>query len=373
MRLAYVCYLSTLALSGVTRKLDAQVAAWRELGNDARLHVLVPARGAEHVRLLELEASGASIVTFESSLGRLVATRDLARRVNREAPDVVHLRYDIFAPPLPLLLRRDLLLVVDIQTNESEFRHRRMTARAYNALQRGLVKARATGVTVVSSELCEAWDSARKPCLVVANGYDLNAARLLPVPATERPRLVILGAVAPWHGADKVVALARLLPEMDVDIVGRTTDLLSGAPANVTFHGELTREQYEPILARADVGIGTLALHRNAMNEASPLKVREYLAYGLPAVIAYADTDFPSPTPFLLQLPNAEDSIDAAVAERVREFVSFWRGRRVQRDAVAHLDIRVKEVKRLEFMEELLRARGAGIRHRSVPQRRGRA
>lgn len=371
MRLAYVCYLSTLAESGVTRKLEAQVAAWRHAGHDVRFHILVPVGGAAPARLLELEARGASVVTFASPARRLLATRELARRVARDAPDVVHMRYDLFAPPLPLLLR-DLPLVVDVNTDDrAEFRHRNGTAQAYNAVHRRLVIARASGFVVVARELREAFVSTGKPCIVVSNGYDLRAARTLPPPANERPRLVFLGEPAPWQGADKLVELARLLPDVDVEVIGYSAVALPAAPGNVTCHGVLTREEFEPILARSDAAVGTLALHRKEMNEASPLKLREYLAYGLPAVVAYDDTDFPAPTPFLLRLRNAEDSIRLDSAQRVREFVASWRGRRVARDAIAHLDIRLKEAERLEFMEMLVRARRLGVRQRD-PRRRGR-
>jgi glycosyltransferase involved in cell wall biosynthesis len=355
MRLAYACYLSTIDESGVMRKLESQVAVWRDAGHDTRLHILVPESGATRDRRLGLEASGTSIVTFGSNVGRLMATHELARGVRRQAPDLVHMRYDIFAPPLPLLFPRDLPLVVDVQTDDrGEYRHRRRAARAYNAVQRRLVMKRASGVVAAAGGLLEAWVSTGKPCIVVSNGYDFGAVRPLPAPANERPRLVFLGKTAPWQGADKLVALARLLPDMDIHIVGFTADRFQDPPANVTFYGVLKRAEYEPVLARADAAIGSLALHRNAMTEASPLKVREYLAYGLPTVIAYDDTDFPAPMPFLLQLPNTEHSIDGGAAERVREFLALWRGRRVPRDAVAHLDIRVKEATRLEFMESLV-------------------
>ena len=58
-------------------------------------------------------------------------------------------------------------------------------------------------------------------------------------------------------------------------------------------------------MSAADVAIGTLSLHTKQMEEACPLKVREYLAWGLPVIIGYKDTEFPAPdTAFLLQLPN---------------------------------------------------------------------
>jgi len=46
---------------------------------------------------------------------------------------------------------------------------------------------------------------------------------------------------------------------------------------------------------RADVAIGALATYRKGMKETSTLKVREYLAYGLPVILDHHDPDFFEP------------------------------------------------------------------------------
>jgi hypothetical protein len=88
------------------------------------------------------------------------------------------------------------------------------------------------------------------------------------------------------------------------------------------------------------------------MQEACPLKTREYLAYGLPVVIGYKDTDFPRGEDFLLQLPNREDNVRQELPA-IREFVLRWKGKRVPRDAIAHIDGVTKELARLEFFSSL--------------------
>ena len=88
------------------------------------------------------------------------------------------------------------------------------------------------------------------------------------------------------------------------------------------------------------------------MNEASTLKVREYLTAGLPVIMSHRDTDFPDGAPFILELPNRPDAVvthQAAIAE----FVAAWKGRRVPRSEVAHLDLEAKEAARLRFLEQL--------------------
>jgi len=157
----------------------------------------------------------------------------------------------------------------------------------------------------------------------------------------------------PWHGLDKVLKLAEAKKDWVFHLIGAVSEG-KHFPANVIMHGELPRLEYEKVFAQVDCGIGTLALHRKRSNEGSVLKVREYLAYGLPVIIGYRDTDFPKGADFILELPNTEDNVMSNI-QLIENFVSIWRGKRVPRDEIQHLDYRVKEVQRLSFFEEVLK------------------
>jgi hypothetical protein len=115
----------------------------------------------------------------------------------------------------------------------------------------------------------------------------------------------------------------------------------------------MSPSDYAPLLAHADVAIGTLALYRKDMGEASSLKVREYLARGIPTIVGYADTDFPEAPPFILRIPNAPDAVRTSMPD-IRAFVERSLGTRVPREAVAHLDVSVKEAARLAFLREVV-------------------
>jgi hypothetical protein len=99
----------------------------------------------------------------------------------------------------------------------------------------------------------------------------------------------------------------------------------------------------------AIAALGSLALYKNGMHEACPLKVREYLALGLPVIGACADTDIPDDAHYYLRLPNDAAPL-APHRDAIAAFIEHWRGRRVAREAVAHLDTSVKEAARLAFM-----------------------
>ena len=97
--------------------------------------------------------------------------------------------------------------------------------------------------------------------------------------------------------------LAHNFDMWSFDIIGYSSSDFMDIPNNVTFHGILTSDDYKKILSESDVAIGSLSLHINNMNEACTLKVREYLAFGIPTIIGYKDSDFPGSVPFLLELP----------------------------------------------------------------------
>lgn len=71
-----------------------------------------------------------------------------------------------------------------------------------------------------------------------------------------------------------------------------------------------------------NLGIGTLALYKKNMNEASVLKVREYVSRGIPFIKAYYDTDIdniPELSPFYLNFPNNDSLIDV---NKIIEFLT---------------------------------------------------
>jgi glycosyltransferase involved in cell wall biosynthesis len=122
---------------------------------------------------------------------------------------------------------------------------------------------------------------------------------------------------------------------------------------NIIYYGHLEYDEYVKYMERADVAIGTLALHRKGMNEASPLKVREYLAHGIPVIIGYDDTDFPCNVSFILRISNDEKNT-IKEADAINEFVLDWRGKRINRKEILAIDNKGKEKERTKFFEAVL-------------------
>lgn len=356
MKVAVLLHWNEGETSGVFKKVVSQIRAWECQGIIVSLHII--SRNS-HLGVWQ-QHLGKTPITFHVYRGlasRLKAWRDAVKAAKAQQPDVVYHRYDIYMPYLEVL-SRNTSLVLEINTDDLiEYCLQGGLRCWYNRLTRGLLLKQASGLVFVTHELANSphFTQYGRPCTVVSNGIALEDYRTLPPPQNGEPRLVFLGSAGqPWHGLDKVIRMAQYFPKWRFDVIGIGVEEIPKPLPNVSVHGPLERQGYEIILAQSDVALGTLALHRKGVNEACPLKVREYLAFGLPVIIGYKDTDFPNGAPCILELPNIEDNVDTNL-RAIEDFVRRWMGKRVVRDDIAHLDIGVKEACRLEFMQKVVR------------------
>lgn len=360
MRVAYIVGWPYGQDSGPYKKIVAQAELWAQHGAEVALFVLTEAPYGEEWRRVP---GAAEVIERSRSPFKLAGQKErLVGAALRWRPTVLYHRYSL---PYPGLLRaaRRVPLVVEINTDDRREYDLLSPAKGLlNRALRGSLLANAAGLVFVTSELATSPGFAKfsKPSVVIANGIRLESIPPQDAPANPTPNLAFLGQPGcPWHGVDKVLALARARPQWRFDLVGPGPSDVPQRSANVTAHGRMTAGDYQAVLRRADVGIGSLAMHRNGLQEASTLKVREYLASGIPVILAYDDTDFPGDEPFLLRLANREDNIDDAL-DVIDEFVQKWRGRRVPREAIVHLDVTEKEKRRLEFMASRAAASAGG-------------
>lgn len=95
---------------------------------------------------------------------------------------------------------------------------------------------------------------------------------------------------------------------------------------NVIFHGFKSPDELSPFFDSATLCVGSLGLHRINIFESSVLKVREYLAHGLPIVIANRDEDLVG-LEWAFSVPQNEEPVDIAAlvnfAQQCDESVSI--------------------------------------------------
>ena len=359
MRIAYVSlHWPRTRNSGVGKKIQSQVAAWTAVGHEAHLFM----HTSQHEPQSDLIEADyffyAAAGKIKTEFNRMEAMQRMVSAIRDFYPDVIYLRYSIYVFPAHLLM--DIAPVIEeINTNDlTQHEGLGVIYGLYNRLTRGIFLRNVRGLVTVSRELAvsSAFADYRKPTCIIANGVDLNKFVQLPAPTNHIPRLVFIGSPGYlWHGVDKLVALARIIPDIQLDIVGYSElPEFEPLPENITLHGYLALQEYQNVLASADVAVSSLALHRVQLDEASPLKSRECLAFGLPLVVAYKDSDLDYLNcDFLLKIPNKEDNIQTH-AWAIRDFAYQMRGHRVQRKQIVKLDQARKESERIAFFKELL-------------------
>jgi hypothetical protein len=360
MRIAYISlHWPRTRDSGVSKKIRGQVEAWRSMGHKARFFMHTsryePASELIEAEVFPYDVNG----KFQTEINRSRAAQAMIKAVESYQPDIIYLRYGMYVYPAHQLMAI-APVVEEINTNDlTQHEGLGRIYSVYNRLTRGMFLRRVHGLVTVSRELevSSAFASYHKPTRTIANGIDLASFKPFPPPSNAVPRLAFIGSPGyPWHGVDKLVKLALHFPDIQLDVIGY--DKVPGfetLPRNLVLHGYLTSQDYQKVLASADVAISSLALHRIQLGEASPLKSRECLALGLPLILAYADTDLDDmDCDFLLKIPNKEDNIQTH-GEAIRGFAYRMRGRRADHDILLRrIDSHHKEEMRLSFFEEIL-------------------
>ncbi|HRQ21856.1 MAG TPA: glycosyltransferase family 4 protein [Anaerolineales bacterium] len=362
MRIAYVTIhvAPEIVRGGVGKKIQSQTKIWRETGHEVALFSLTPAEipfPEERQFIFEAQAN-----LLKRETARASELKRMLVAIRAYRPDIIYLRFGLYSYPLHRLFKIAPVVLETNSDDRQEYKKRGAFFHWMNRITRGLIFGSAAGIITPSHELVDVLLPRReKPFCVISNGVDLSQAESLPAPKNASPVITLVGSPGmDWHGVDKLIQFAEIFSDLTIQIAGYSrNDIDIPSPTNVHFLGFLYGGELRKALSKTDVACGTLALHRKKMNEASPLKVREALAFGIPVIIAYRDTDLDEmELDTILRIPNTENNV-VENAERIRQFAHDMMGKRVDVDVIfPHLDQRKKEERRLAFFEEVLSGDG---------------
>ena len=141
--------------------------------------------------------------------------------------------------------------------------------------------------------------------------------------------LIVASNFSVWIGLDILIKKIKEYTgteEFELHIVGNLSreqqqnDFLN--ENNIYWHGVLEKENLEKLYRSIDIGIGTLAFFRSGLNQASTIKVREYLNHGISAVVGYEDFVFPKNFDYVYELSENwlfDDIIEFALKSRKKK------------------------------------------------------
>lgn len=353
MNIAYIYIGDLKCESGVHKKIIEQIYQWRKYGNNVRIY---------HISTGYIDTFGNDPQHVFEHISNILLYRVNCIMDITKFADIVYMRYSFGGYDI-YRLTKEVPTFIEINSNEkSEYKNgaglRNKIKYWWNFINRYFLMRYIKGKVCVTYELekRELELNHNIPCVVVPNSIIGNYVLSPKNSSNIIPKLVFIGTPnQEWHGVDKIIELAkRTLGRLEFILIG-IESYGEEVPNNVKLCGYLSRAEYEGYLLSADIGIGSLALHRKNMEEACPLKIREYIQFGLPILIGYKDTSFEQ---FGLQKPEwicelscCEDNVTNNI-EKIVEFCYRVQGKRVTPEEFKFMRSEVYEMKRIKFMED---------------------
>ncbi len=347
MKIAYSLIAYDAMHSGVYTKVLDQITFWRSQGKIVQLFLITDKASAPHWKVID---PSATILVDSNLASKLINRILLVRLASKSEPSIVYLRESF-----PILIPRTKApIVLEVQSLVgNELKIRKSTKFFLFRILRKRIYARVAGGVFVTPELNaknEFHLEDQIPKIVIGNAINFSRVSPLPLNPSTRLSLFFVGTPnQPWHGVSDIVQFGEANPDIDVHIVGDKSDSTS---PNIFFYGTLQTSEYYKIASQCVAGVGTLKLSIKQMEEGSALKVREYLAMGLPVIIRYREVDLEPSSDFVLQLP-VDDRSFSDFSSEIRSFLESWKSKRVDRGAVSYLDVTAKESLRLGFFEQI--------------------
>jgi hypothetical protein len=153
----------------------------------------------------------------------------------------------------------------------------------------------------VTNEICD-YEKKIRPnykCTVISNGINVNGIDFNQRSFNQGDTLkliMLVGKLYNWHGLDLLLESFKNYTDsiIKITIIGNVEEGFKNKHSlnkNIVFINYLQKNELQKYISQSHIGLGSFALFRIKLNEASVLKVREYLAAGMPIFIGYKDTD----------------------------------------------------------------------------------
>ncbi|MFV0556981.1 MAG: glycosyltransferase [Lactovum sp.] len=174
------------------------------------------------------------------------------------------------------------------------------------------------------------------PCINIHNSYEFpKALEVSEDKSKDKLSMIAAASLMPYHGYDRLLmgmANYYRYPEnkrkLHFTLIGEGKVLDSykeivkkyNLSDYVEFTGRKAKEELSFYYKKADLAIGSLGFSRIKLLKASPLKTKEYMAYGLPFIYAYTDDQAIEESDYFMKFTRDESPID------ILELLKFYDG-----------------------------------------------
>lgn len=353
MKIAYLIDYDINENSGVVQKILQQSSQWIEKGHTVYLVSLKSMCIYDNKRniLYKMKPLNINFARLGTALKLLYNSFFAYKLFKNIEVDIIYMRYRLYMPFFNRIIKNNKVILEINSDDTLEYKLYSKLTHIYNKYTRDFLLKNIDSFVSVSEELKEKFLFLQKPIEVIANGIKTKEYKIQHS-KNEIPTLVFIGTpYQSWHGIDKILRMAEEFNSYQFYIIGED----GKQTKNIKYFGYLTQKESTEIIQNSDVGIGTLASYRHGLMEGSALKVRQYLACGLPVIYAYKDTDIPDNIAFGLKLKNSKDNMDYPKIEKFVEkvFNNQSIALKARKFAEEELDYVKKEEKRLAFFKKV--------------------
>ena len=369
MRILFLVYHGFSEVSGISKKIQAQIEGLQENGYEVHCCYYDYNSQGHLCRFVD----GEVLRDYGSGLWAALAQRfDYAPVYDyccRSGVEMVYARsFQNATPMLVRLFRRlkakGIRCVTEIPTYpyDKEFESFPLKRRAELWVDRLWRRSLARQMEAIVT-FSNATEIFGQRTIRISNGVSLKHIPLHH-PTTTGSTLHIIGVaeVHIWHGYDRMIAgigeyyrRGNVKRDIVFHIVGGVADseMHTNAYAKgfaeliqdydiaqrIVFHGQLFGDELNRVFDACSFAVGSLGRHRSGISEIKTLKNREYATRGLPFIYSECDSDFDQ-MPYVVKAPANDKPIDV---DTIIGFLSnYTLSPREVRQTVSHLTWKVQ-------------------------------
>lgn len=220
----------------------------------------------------------------------------------------------------------------------------------------------AAGGIGVTNEICE-YETKRSngsyTCKLVGNGIiveNINKKIHMPFDKKNLNLIMMCTTANDWHGTDRLIEGLRQYngeTNIKITLVGNFTSKVKSLINKYKLNERIILlplkhdAELNTLLNNAHIGIGSLGMHRMGLKEGSVLKVKEYMAIGMPFIIGHEEIDLinkPEFEPFYFKAPANNTPIDlVALVDFAKSVFSIENLEdKIRNFALENIDMKVK-------------------------------
>lgn len=351
MKLLFLTFLTIEEGNGISKKIQAQVQAFRDNGCEVHLMFYKIVDGSLHLFLDDKDFFNLGNKSRHFRKGLMF--RAISDYIRSEGIDIFYFRYNMAASGSLISFLKSIrgackrLIEIPTYPYDPEFKRGGIRLRIVNIIERYYRRKFQycvdRFVTFVDDRTIY-----HVPTVKISNAVDINAIKIRQDNKKQSSlRMIAVANINFWHGFDRVIeglySYYHNKKESDCDVV---LDIVGDGDHKtkcqlikivqeyklqnvVTFYPNTSGVELDRLFDKADVAIGCLACHRKNIKSVKSLKNVEYAVRGVPFIYSEINEDFDEKS-YVLKVAPDDSPID------ICDVITFINNQRLTPTEIRH-------------------------------------